>query len=188
MNKTKSFVFLARGFEEVEALTVVDLMRRAGMDVSTVSLQEDYVVAGAHGIEVGADLVFGDEDMRQAEWLVLPGGMPGSTNAANFAPLGSLLKQRAAEGGKIAAICAAPAVVLAPLGLLTGKKATCYPGFEAELTKGGATPEPGPVVVDGNVVTANGPATAMDFALRLIAMSCGQGFSDKVAEGLLYKG
>lgn len=187
MNKKKSFILLARGFEEVEALTVVDLMRRAGMDIASVSLTEDYVVPGAHGIEVGADLVFGDEDMRDAEWLVLPGGMPGSTNAANFAPLGSLLKQRAAEGGKIAAICAAPAVVLAPLGLLQGKKATCYPGFEDELAKGGATAVDAPVVADGKVVTAQGPALAMPFALKLIEISCGAGFAAKVAEGLLYK-
>lgn len=182
----KSYLFLAPGFEEVEATTVVDLMRRAAMDVVTVSLKDDYVVQGAHQIEIDADIIFGEEDMRDAEWLILPGGLPGSTNCANFPPLGSLLKQRAAEKGKIAAICAAPAVVLAPLGVLNGKNATAYPGFEDELKKYGANPQAESVVVDGNLVTGNGPAAAMPFALKIIEISCGKGYSEKIAQELLY--
>ena len=127
-----SYVFLAPGFEEVEALTVIDVMRRAGMDVKTVSITDSRTVAGAHGIAVTADVVYEKTDFITPEWLILPGGMPGATNLSQYAPLNTLLLNQA-NSGKIAAICASPAVVLAPLGILDGKEATCYPGFEKQM-------------------------------------------------------
>lgn len=124
-----SYIFLAAGFEEIEALTVVDVMRRAGMDIKTVSITDSHTVIGAHGIPVTTDLLYDKTDFVTPEWLIIPGGMPGAENLSKFAPLNTLLINQSASG-KIAAICAAPAVVLGPLGILDGKEATCYPGFE----------------------------------------------------------
>lgn len=183
-----SYLFLAPGFEEVEALTTVDLMRRAGMDVRTVSIDsEEYVVTGVHNIQVAADLTMGQVDMTYAEWLIVPGGMPGASNCAACNPLTTLLESHYKHGGKIAAICAAPAVVLAPLGILVGKEATCYPGFEPALSNGGAIVKNVSVEALPQIITANGPASAMAFALAIISNSCGQGVAEDVAAGLLYK-
>ena len=127
----KNYVFLADGFEEVEALTSVDVMRRAGMDVVTVSINEGLEVTGAHGVTVLADSLFEDQDYSDAEWLVLPGGVPGAPNLAAHEDLCTLLKAHDEQGGHIGAICASPAVVLAPLGILSQRHAVCYPGMEA---------------------------------------------------------
>lgn len=118
----KSFVFLATGFEEIEALATVDVLRRAGIEVTVVSIYKDRMVTGAHGITVAADVVMAGADFSDCDWLICPGGMPGSEHLAKFEPLTELLKQHNANGGRIAAICAAPAVVLAPLGILDGKR------------------------------------------------------------------
>ena len=163
----ESFVFLAEGFEEIEALTVVDLLRRAGMPVSTVSITTALQVTGAHGVTVTADLLFDNTLFADAMWLILPGGMPGAKNLYEFAPLAGLLEAQAKSAeGRIAAICAAPAVVLGQLGLLKGLDATCYPGFENMLH--GAKHVDQPVVVNGKFVMANGPANAMKWALTII--------------------
>ena len=179
-----SYIFLANGFEEIEALTVIDVMRRAGMDVKSVSIHTDKKVTGAHGIEVTADLTFKECDFDGSEWLITPGGMPGSTHLAAFSALGDLLK---VHKGKIAAICAAPAVVLAPLGILDGKEATCYPGFEDACKAGGATMRNEPVVALDRLITANGPAAAMKFALAIVANSMGESVATEVATGMLCK-
>ena len=179
----ESYVFLADGFEEVEALTCMDVLRRAGMPVTTVSINEDPMVTGAHGVMVVADSVFGDDSYVGAEWLVLPGGMPGATNLAAHEALCRALVQQDGCGGKVAAICASPSVVLAPLGLLDGREAVCYPGMEAAM--GGARWGDTPVAVAGNVVTGNGPAAAARFALTLVAQSMGQAQADQVAAGML---
>ena len=122
----ESFVFLAAGFEEIEALTVIDVMRRAGINVQTVSITSALQVRGAHGVVVNADLLFDNTLFSEPEWLVLPGGMPGASNLYEFGPLQGLLKsQMESPNGRIAAICASPAVVLGQLGLLNGEKATC---------------------------------------------------------------
>ena len=178
-----SFLFLADGFEEIEALSVIDIMRRAGMKVTTVSVSESATVTGAHGIQVVADTLLPDTDCSVADWLILPGGMPGAVNLAGCSKLCELLKSQHANGGKVAAICASPAVVLAPLGILNGKEATCYPGFEKELKN--STISENSVAVDGNVITANGPATATLFALAIVANSLGEEVSRSVAEGML---
>lgn len=179
----RSFIFLAEGFEEIEALTVVDVMRRAGMDVKSVSITTDKKVTGAHGITVEADMTFKEADFENSEWLIVPGGMPGSSNLAAFPALCDLLK---VHKGKIAAICAAPAVVLAPLGLLDGKEATCYPGFEAALKENGAIVRDGSVIALDKIITANGPSSAMRFALAIVANSMGDNIAQEVGGGMLF--
>lgn len=181
----ESFLFLAAGFEEIEALTAVDVLRRAGMPVKTVSITSALQVTGAHGITVTADVLFDNTLFRDPAWLLLPGGMPGATNLHDFAPLEGLLKRQAASrSGRIAAICAAPAVVLGQEGLLKGKKATCYPGFEHLLK--GAEHLDLPVVVDGKFVTANGPASAMHWALSIVELEKGRAAAEEVGAGMLY--
>lgn len=179
-----SFVFLAEGFEEIEAITVIDLMRRAGLPVKTVSITTALQVTGAHGVTVKADLLFDNTLFKDAEWLILPGGMPGATNLYNFGPLQGLLKAQAeSRSGRIAALCASPAVVLGQMGLLKGEKATCYPGFEGMLE--GAEVVDAPVVTSGRYVLGNGPANAMAWALTIISETISSQEALKVANGLL---
>lgn len=180
----ESFVFLADGFEEIEAITVIDVMRRAGMKVRTVSITASLQVTGAHGITVSADVLFDNTLFDNPEWLVLPGGMPGASNLYEFAPLQGLLRRQAnSASGRIAAICAAPAVVLGQLGLLKGEKATCYPGFADKLE--GAEVIDAPVVVSGKFVTGAGPGLASDWALAIVNQACGHQVAREVAFGML---
>ena len=179
-----NYVFLADGFEEVEALTSIDVMRRAGMPVTTVSINPGLEVTGAHGVTVLADSLYGDNDYSDAEWLVLPGGVPGAPNLAAHEALCDELVAQDERGGKVAAICASPAVVLAPLGILAGRNAVCYPGMEADVE--GVNWCDGAVAVDRNVVTGNGPAAAAPFALTLVAQSLGRDQADAVASGMLF--
>ncbi len=180
-----SYVFLAAGFEEIEALTVVDILRRAGIPVRTVSITASLQVVGAHGIPVTCDVLYDNTLFRDAPWLILPGGLPGADNLANFAPLDGLLRnQLASRTGRIGAICAAPAVVLGRKGLLKGHKATCYPGFEKDLE--GAEYVDQPVVVDRKFVLGNGPANAMVWALAIVEETFGADKSREVAAGMLY--
>lgn len=179
----ESYLFLAEGFEEIEALTPVDVMRRAGMKVNTVSITSSRQVKGAHGVIVTTDLVYDPVLFTDPDWLLLPGGMPGASNLYDFAPLQGLLRNHKADGGNIAAICAAPAVVLGQLGLLKGEKATCYPGFEQLCT--GAEMIDAPVVVSNNLVLGNGPANALKWALAIVDKSLGNNAKDSVATGML---
>ena len=179
----QTFVFLADGFEEVEAMTSIDVMRRAGMPVVTVSINDGLQVTGAHGVTVVADSLYADNDYSDAEWLVLPGGMPGATNLAAHEDLCRELVAQDERGGKVAAICASPSVVLAPLGILNGCDAVCYPGMEADVESiawGDA-----PVAVCGNVATGKGPAAAAAFALALVGVSMGDDVAGSVAAGML---
>ncbi len=178
-----SFLFLAEGFEEIEALATIDVLRRAGIPVKTVSITESLQVKGAHGITVSADVLYDNTLFDHPEWLILPGGMPGAEYLYDFAPLNGLLERHAKSGGRIAAICAAPAVVLGQLGLLKGVKATCYPGFEDKLSDAVYTPEP--VVEDGNFITSSGPGNAVKFALHIVASTLGEQEAIKVANGML---
>ncbi len=180
----ESFVFLADGFEEVEALTAVDVLRRAGMPVRTVSISSSLQVTGAHGISVKADAIYESTLFGNPGWLILPGGLPGADNLYKFAPLQGLLKQHAeSPEGRIAAICAAPAVVLGKLGLLKGHKATCYPGFENMLE--GAEYIDTRVVTDDKFVLGNGPASALEWALAIVRMQLGQEKSCTIANDML---
>lgn len=178
-----SFVFLADGFEEIEALTVVDILRRAEIPVLTVSITSSQMVKGAHGVSVKADIVFDSTHFTDPEWLILPGGMPGATNLYEFQPLVGVLTNHAKHGGRIAAICASPAVVLGQLGLLKGRKATCYPGFEDMLE--GAKPIDAPVVAYTDMVLANGPSSATAWALAIVSKTKGEADASHVADGML---
>lgn len=182
----KSYVFLADGFEEIEALTTVDLLRRGGMTVETVSIYSRAEVKGANGISVVADRLFADVDFADADWLIAPGGMPGAANLHDFSPLNALLQKHFAAGGNVAAICAAPGVVLAPLDILRGRRATCYPGFEDACRAGGADMVTKRAVTDGNLVTGNGPSSAFKFALAILAAAKGQEVARAIGEGTLF--
>lgn len=179
------YLFLATGFEECEALGTVDTCRRAGLEVNIVSTTGEPVVRSAHGVGICADSLFQDNDYSNATMLVLPGGMPGATNLYAYAPLRELLVEHAKQGKALAAICAAP-LVLGRLGLLKGKKATCYPGFEGELA--GATPTGELVETDGNVITGKGPAAAYLMGYAIIDYFKGHDMASQVAQGMLVEG
>jgi 4-methyl-5(b-hydroxyethyl)-thiazole monophosphate biosynthesis len=180
----KVYVFLANGFEDVEALIPVDVLRRGGVEVVTVSVVDDsQVVETAHRVRIEADAMFADCDFSDADLLMLPGGMPGATNLnAHEGVRQALLKQFAA-GKKVAAICAAP-LVLGGLGILRGKRATCYPGFEQTLE--GATYTADLCTVDGNVTTGEGPAAAFPFAYALLAQLVNEATAHQIAVGMRY--
>lgn len=181
-----SYVFLATGFEEIEAITPVDILRRAGMPVKTVAVGAAKEVVGAHGLPVVADIKLDEVYLEQADFLILPGGMPGALNLHESQALNDMLKEHAANGGKIAAICASPGVVLAPLGLLDGLEATCYPGFEEPCRQNGATMVDKRVVMTPNVITGNGPSSAALFALSIVANAAGETKAQEVSDQMLY--
>lgn len=158
------YVLLAEGFEEIEALTPVDILRRAGLSLQTVAITPN-PVTGSHGIQVVAD-VTPEQATEKIDLLVLPGGMPGAANLDKSPAVERLIEKTLSDGGHIGAICAAP-FVLGKRGLLAGRRATCYPGFEGELT--GATHCPGArVVTDGSITTAIGMGAADEFGLALL--------------------
>ncbi len=176
------FIFLAEGFEEIEAIATIDVLRRGEVDITTVSVSKDLKVTGAHGIPVHADKLFEDVDFSDAEMLILPGGMPGASNLNAHNALKELISHHAEKGGLLAAICAAP-LVFGGLGILEGKKATCYPGFESQLTGAKITNEP--VVQDGNIITGKGPGFAVNFGLKIVTELKGKEKADAVAAGML---
>mgnify|MGYP000987169613 CR=1 FL=1 len=178
----KTAVFLADGFEEVEAFTQVDLLRRAGIEVKTVSITENKEVTGTHGIKTETDMVFDKAVLENFDGIVLPGGMPGTKHLGECKPLVSLLQRQAAANKNIAAICAAPSV-LGQAGLLNGYKATCYPGFEQFLT--GATVTGDNVTVDRNITTGKGPGAAISFATAIITQIAGEEKAREVTSGML---
>ena len=178
----KVALFLAKGFEEIEALGTVDILRRAQIDIITVSTTDNNVVNGAHNIPVTADKTFNEVDFTSIDMLILPGGMPGAKNLNEHDDLKNLISDFNSKGKLIAAICAAP-MVLGGLGCLDGKRATCYPGFEPELIGAKITGES--VVVDENIITGKGPAFVFDFALRLVEQLLGIRDRQEVQKGLL---
>ena len=180
-----SYVLLAPGFEEVEALTTINVLRRANMDVVTVAVADQQQVTGATGITIKADSLITEVNTDNAEWIILPGGEDGAKNLrANATVTDILLKQAEGEGG-IAAICSAPALVLAPLDILDGRIATCYPGLEGALIEGGCDYERGTVIVDDDIITSAGPGTTMAFAMEIVRASKGRHLADAVAQCLL---
>lgn len=181
----KVYVFLANGFEDVEALIPVDVLRRGGVEVTTVSVVEDsLIVESAHGVQLFADALFDECDFSDADLLLLPGGMPGASNLYEHEGLCAAVKAHVAKGRRLAAICAAPAVVLGQLGLLQGRRATCYPGFEQLLA--GATYTGELFTTDGNITTGEGPAAAFPFAYELLALLVDRQTSDGVAVGMRF--
>lgn len=180
----ESYLFLADGFEEIEALTPVDVMRRAGMNIKTVSITNSLQVRGAHGVTINADLIYDNTLFDNPEWLILPGGMPGAQKLHDFAPLYGLLKKQVeSANGLIGAICASPAVVLGQEGFLKGRKATCYPGFEDMLID--AEYKDVKVIADDKFVLGNGPATALQWALAIVKKSLGEEKANSVANQML---
>lgn len=176
-------VFLADGFEEIEGLTVVDILRRAGVQVDTVSVTGDRMIHGSHQIDVQADFLFEEMDFTQTDMLVLPGGMPGTKHLMEHKGLRSLLQAYDEQGQYIAAICAAPSI-FGGLGFLKGRKACCYPSFEEKLE--GAEVVQDAVCVDGHVVTSRGMGTAIPFALKLAGLLCGEGKAEEVGRSIVY--
>lgn len=176
------FVFLTTGFEEIEALGTIDILRRADLNVKSVSLTDSKQVVSSHQIPVVADVMFADADFSVAAMLVIPGG---TVKFNEHEGLKKLLLAFAQKGEKIAAICAAP-MVLGGLGLLEGKNATAYPGFEQYL-QGATLQTDKAVVVDGNIVTGRGPGLTIEFALQLVEILAGKEKRDAVASGLLVK-
>ncbi len=181
----KVYVFLANGFEDVEALIPIDVLRRGNVEVITVSTTDTDIVESAHGVGIRADVMFDDCDFADADLLMLPGGMPGASNLFAHEGVCKALLSQQEHGKKIAAICASPAVVLAQLGILDGKKATCYPGFEQMLTTADYTGEL--VTVDGNITTGEGPAAAFPYAYTILADLVDEQTASQIAEGMRFK-
>lgn len=179
------FVFLAEGFEEIEALTPVDVLRRAGLSVQTVSIMDEQAVAGAHGVPVLADKMFAEINPEDAEMILLPGGLPGATNLDAHEGLSRMILEFADAEKPLAAICAAP-LVLGNRGLLQGKKATCYPGFETYLQ--GAEYTAALVEQDGNIITGKGPGAAMEFAFAIVEKYCGIDKVNELKQGMMILG
>ncbi|MDR1469076.1 MAG: DJ-1/PfpI family protein [Spirochaetaceae bacterium] len=176
-------VFLADGFEEVEAVTPVDFLRRAGIEAVTVAVGNDKTVTGARGIPVVADKTLPEAAGLSYDAVVLPGGMPGSKNLAASDGVDAVVREATVKGRLIAAICAAPVVVLAPKGVLAGKQFTCFPGMEHEVS--GATWREDKVVVDGNLITSRGAGTAALFALAIIEHVLSRDAAEKVGKATL---
>jgi 4-methyl-5(b-hydroxyethyl)-thiazole monophosphate biosynthesis len=192
-SQKKVLVLLAEGFEEVEAITPVDYLRRAGILVTTAAIGTDLTVKGSRGLLVNADtclrsLLEGGK-LEPSTWdgVVVPGGLPGSDNIAASKEAGDFIKKMGAAGKIVSAICAAPARVLSPLGLLAAKKFTCYPGEEEKVlsTVSDAEWKQDRVVVDGNLVTSRGPGTAGEFACAIIEELLGEGEGKKISDMVL---
>ena len=177
------YIFLAEGFEAIETITPLDMLIRAGIEVNTISIMDDFLVKSSQGIPVQADDLFENTDFSDAEMLILPGGQPGSTNLGKHKALAAILKYANDHNIPIAAICAAP-TVLGKLGLLQGRKATCYPGCEGELK--GADYTEAFVQVDGNLITACGPAAAAEFAKAIIKFLRGDEVVASVCEKMQF--
>ncbi|MBE6647778.1 MAG: DJ-1/PfpI family protein [Ruminococcaceae bacterium] len=179
------YMFLADGFEEVEALCPLDILRRAGLEVTTVGIGGKDVIRGAHGIIVHADIPDVMYRDSSPDMLILPGGMPGSKNLDESRIVDSALRAASRKGAYLAAICAAP-MVLGKRGYLEGKRAVCFPGFEEYLT--GATVDVESTVVrDGNIITAKGMGAAFDFGLELVRCFKDDGTAEKVKESVFAK-
>ena len=179
----KAIIVFAEGFEEIEAATPADILRRAGVEVELVGLDASEVT-GAHGVTFRMDRVLGDRE--EADMVILPGGMPGAENLAASEKLAGVLKAQAAAGRVVSAICASPGLVLARHGILDGKRATCYPGFEKHF---GPTTEykTDAVVTDGKVVTSRGPGTAFAFGLALAAELAGNETAEQLGRDMVFE-
>ncbi len=186
-------VLFADGFEEVEAVTPVDYLRRSGATVLSVSCKESNTVTGSHGVTVLTDIRVSDLAEAAPDGIVVPGGMPGAANVAACEAAVTAVADVHRRGGIVAAICAAPAVVLAKTGILRGKRYTCYPGMEQRMPEwcgaewqsltAGARKTDERCVVDGTLVTAAGPGAAEEFSLQLIRLVAGEAAAEKVRTG-----
>lgn len=177
------YACMAEGLEEVECLAAVDVMIRCGIEVKLISMSGEKMVKGSHGFQIKADLLWEECDPDEADCIFLPGGMPGTKHLAEHKELGAALERALGEDRRVAAICAAPSV-LGGLGLLRGKKATCYPGFEEKLE--GAQYVRDGVVTDGLVTTARGLGYALDLGLELAGLLAGRETAARVKDAIQY--
>lgn len=182
---SKVFAYMAEGLEEVECLAVVDVLLRGGVEVTLVSVGTSKEVTGSHGFRIMADKLLSEVNQEEADVMFLPGGMPGTRNLGGCKPLCDSLLNANRQGKKIAAICAAPSV-LGDLGILNGRTATCYPGFEERLI--GASHTDAGVVTDGNVTTARGLGYALDLGIELLRSLKGEEIALQVKKSIQYDG
>ncbi len=182
---SKVGIFMADGCEEIEGLTVVDLLRRAGVEITMISITDSTKVTGAHDIVFEADAVKADVDFASLDGIILPGGMPGTLNLGADETVVSTIKEFAKSGKLVAAICAAPSV-LGDNGILSGKSATCYPGFENRLT-GAKVKTRVQAVRDGNIITSRGMGTAIPFGLAIISYFSGKQAAKFMAQSVVYE-
>ena len=180
----QTVMLFATGFEEVEALMTVDLLRRGGVDVKLASITGDMTVCGSHSIQVGMDTTLAQVDMKQMDAVLIPGGMPGTRTLGKDDAVCQALIDMNGEGKLVGAICAAPSV-LGACGILDGKRATCYPGYEDQLGGGIFVDEM--VVADGNVVTSRGLGTSMEFGFKLLELLVSKEKAEEVRESIVFK-
>lgn len=178
------YIFLAEGFEEIEAVTPLDLLLRVGINAKFVSMGQTLQVLGAHNILYTADIMFDEASTVWADGIVLPGGMPGTLNLLAHQGLLNLIRNYNDAQKPVCAICAAP-LILGELNLLVGKTATIYPGMEDKLK--GATPSENPVCVDGNIITSRGPGTAIPFSLKLVEIFAGEKAAETLKADIVYQ-
>lgn len=183
MNAKTALVAVANGSEDIESVTAIDVLRRAGVDVTVASVEDGLTVTCSRRTKIIADALLADVAAQDFDLVVLPGGMPGAERLRDSAALLAMLKRQDARGALIGAICAAPAVVLGTHGLVGLRIVTCYPGFESLLPPGSV--QDAPVVRGGNLVTGRGPGAAMAFSLTLVEALCGREKADQVAAGML---
>ena len=174
-------IFMANGCEEIEGLTVVDLVRRAGIPIDMVSVHMESKVTGSHGIAFETDVTAASTDWSSYTGVVLPGGMPGTNRLKEDGTVDRIVREYAGSGKLVAAICASP-TVLAECGVLNGKNATCYPGLELP----GANAKTDPVVRDGNILTSRGVGTAIPFALAIVEYFQGKESAKELAEKIVF--
>ena len=176
------YIHLAEGFEETEAVTIIDVLRRAGLNVISVSVTGNRMVKGSHNIEIKADILFEEVDFALGEMIILPGGMPGSKNLNEHEGLRSQIIDYQKRGKYLAAICAAP-IVFGNLGILKGKRAVCYPGYEAHLV--GAEVRSNPYIVDNNIITGRGVGAALQFSLEIVRILKGEESAIQLRKAML---
>ena len=181
---SKIGIFMANGCEEIEGLTVVDIVRRAGIEIETISITDENKVTSSHEITFETDTTKDKVDFSCYDGIVLPGGMPGTTNLGADETVNKVIKEFAQEGKLVCAVCAAPSV-LGLAGILEGKKATCYPGYEDKLLGANFIKEK--VVVDGNVITSRGLGTTIPFALEIVRYFSGDEVADTIAQKIIWK-
>lgn len=183
-------IFLADGFEDIEALATRDVLMRGGIPVITVSITDEYLVESSHGLQVTADTSWADLEVMEpgtdsSDVMIFPGGMPGSKNLAQHAELMEILQDHWARGGAVAAICAAPGLVVSQLPGLSGRRFTCFDGFEEAPIAAGAVYTPQGTVTDGNLITGRGAGWAVDFGLAILCYLKGPEAAAKVRSGLM---
>lgn len=185
MTAKQSYIFLAPGVEEIEAMATIDALRRADIPVVAVAVDTTLLIKGATGQTIVADSLISDIDVSDADWLIVPGGVPGAPNLHASETVSDMLLAHYKKGGRIASICAGPAVVLAPLGILKGKKATCYPGLGDAINQNGGEYVREQVVKAPDLITSEGPGTTLPFAIEIIRETKGDTAADATAASML---